>query len=370
MRVNKGFRNISKNLDFPLLALTLAIVLFGILMISSAGGESALKYVIVQSVAAVLGFGAIWAFSVFDYEYLAGISKYLCIAVLVLLILVLIPGIGTVQNGARSWFVLGPVSIQPAEFAKIVFIIAFAKVLSENERNIDKLKTVLILLAFFLVPFVLIVVQPDFGTASVFFFVFIAMIFAAGISWKYLVGGGVLIAAIAPLAWFFVLQDYQKERLINVFNPENDPTGAGYHVLQSKLAIGSGRVFGSGLYKGASQVNNMLPERHTDFIYSVVCEELGIIGGILVIILISAIIIRCLYIAVNARNSLGKYMCIGVAAMLIFQTFENIGMCIGIFPVTGITLPFISYGGSSMLTTLISIGIVLNVRYKSRVINF
>ena len=141
-------------------------------------------------------------------------------------------------------------------------------------------------------------------------------------------------------------------------------------VISSHFITGSGRFFGSGLYKGSSQLNNALPERHTDFIYSVVCEELGMIGGILVIILISAIIIRCIYIGMNARNRLGTYMCIGVAAMLLFQAFENIGMCIGIFPVTGVTLPFFSYGGSSILTTILSVGLVLNVKYRSRMINF
>lgn len=359
-----------KNMDFWLAILTLATTLFGIVVISSAGGENAVRYVIVQSAALVLGIIGISALMVLDYEYMAGISRYLTIIGLVLLVIVLIPGIGKVENGARSWFEFGPVSLQPAEIVKIIFIIVFAKQLSDNERQINDFRTVLKLLAYGAVPILLILVQPDFGTATVFAFMFIAMIFVAGIGRRYIIGGAAAIAVLAPAAWFFVLQDYQKQRLITVFNPEADPSGAGYHIIQSKLAVGSGRIFGAGLFKGSSQLNNALPERHTDFIFSVVCEELGIIGAILVIVLVCAIILRCIYIGMNARNSLGTYMCTGVAAMLIFQTFENIGMCIGLFPVTGITLPFFSYGGSSLLTTLLAIGIVLNVKYRSRMINF
>ena len=363
-------RGFFRNMDFWMLTLTLVAAIFGIVMISSAGGESAVRYVIVQSVALILGCIGICVLMVFDYEYLARISNYLAALCLALLVLVLIPGIGTKENGARSWFDLGPVNIQPAEFAKITFIIGFARLLSDNDGRVNDFKTLIKITGYALVPILLILIQPDFGTAAVFMFMFVAMLFVAGLSIKYIISGIVALAAICPLAWFFFLQDYQKNRIINVFNPENDPSGSGYHVIQSKLAVGSGRIFGSGLYKGSSQLNNLLPERHTDFIYSVVCEELGMLGGVFVIILLSAIIIRVIHIGVNSRNSLGKYMCVGVAAMLLFQTFENIGMCIGIFPVTGITLPFFSYGGSSLVTTMIAIGIVINVKYRCRSINF
>ncbi len=369
-RSSNGLRGFFKNMDFCLSALILAAALYGIVMISSAGGENAVKYVIIQTGALVLGIIGIWAMMICDYEYLSRIWLYMSAACLLLLILVLIPGIGRVQNGARSWFVIGPLSLQPAEIAKVVFIIAFAKLLSDNDGMVNRPSVLLKLLGFAAVPILLILMQPDFGTAAVFIFVCVAMLFVAGIGVKYIMGGIAALAVMCPIAWFFLLQDYQKNRIINLFTPENDPSGAGYHVLQSKLAVGSGRIFGSGLYKGSSQINNLLPERHTDFIYSAICEELGIIGGVLVIVLMSAIIIRCIYIGMKARNSLGTYMCTGVVAMLIFQTFENIGMCIGIFPITGITLPFFSYGGSSLLTTLLSMGLVISVKYRSRMINF
>ena len=369
-RNSNGIRGFVKNMDFWLMGLVLAASVFGIVMISSAGGENGTRYIIVQSVALLLGVAGICAMMVLDYEYLSRISRYLAGAALLLLILVLIPGIGRVENGARSWFKLGPLSFQPAEIAKVVFIIVFAKQLSDNEGEINRIGVLAKLLAYAAVPILLILIQNDLGTAMVFIFMAAVMLFAAGLGVRYIIGGVAALAAFCPLAWFFLLQDYQKNRILTVFNPEMDPSGAGYHVLQSKLAVGSGRIFGAGLYKGSSQLNNLLPERHTDFIYSVVCEELGMVGGIMVIILMSAIILRCIYIGMNARNSLGTYMCTGVAAMLIFQTFENIGMCIGLMPVTGITLPFFSYGGSSLLTTLLTIGLVINVKYRCRMINF
>lgn len=364
---NNRLRSITRNLDIPLIVLTLIAAVFGIIMISSAGETG---QVIIQSVSLVLGICGIVALMILDYEYLANISLYLYLAAVFILVLVLIPGIGSMINGARSWFSIGPVSIQPAEIAKIIFIITFANHLSEVHDNINNPMVLLKLLAHIGILCLFILIQPDFGTAMVFVFIGVVMLFVAGLSWKYIAGGVVAVAAILPVAWFFLLKDYQKNRIISLFNPENDPMGAGYHVIQSKIAVGSGKVFGAGLYKGSSQINNLLPERHTDFIFSAVCEELGMIGGILVILILTLIILRCIYIGLNARNSLGNYICMGVAAMFIFQVFENIGMCIGLFPVTGITLPFFSYGGSSLLTTLLAVGLVLNVRYRCRLINF
>lgn len=363
-------KDFKKNFDFCLFFLTFAASVFGIVMISSAA-PSAGRYVAVQLVALVMGLVAIGVLMVLDYEYLSTISGYLYIGSVVLLILVLIPGIGTYENGARSWFRFGSlIGVQPAEFVKLAFIITFAKHLSEVDYLINRPRNVLFLLlhAGFLIG--LILLQPDFGTAVVFGCIMITMLFVAKISWKYICAGIGMVAAVSPIAWFFVFEDYQKQRIINLFNPENDPSGTGYQVAQSKIAIGSGKWFGSGLFQGGSQHSNFLPERHTDFIFTVVCEELGFIGAILTISLLVAIIIRCIVIGMNARNNLGMYICFGVAAMFAFHVIENVGMCIGIMPVTGIPLPFFSYGGSSLLTNMIAIGMVLNVRYRSKTINF
>ncbi len=358
-----------KNFDFWLFGLVMAASAFGIVMVSSAAPS--FKYTVVQAVALLIGIGAIAFLMILDYEYLATLSVYLYSVSTVLLILVLIPGIGVYENGARSWFRFGSlIGVQPAEFVKLAFIITFSKHLSEVDDLIDRPRNVFLLLLHMGFLVFLIMLQPDFGTAVVFGFIAIAMLFAAKISWKYIVTGLSGIAIAAPIAWFFVFEPYQKERLINLFNPENDPSGTGYQVAQSKIAIGSGKFFGTGLYQGGSQYNNFLPERHTDFIFSVICEELGFLGGVIAVILLIAIVVRCLVIGTNARNNTGFYICVGVAAMFAFHIIENVGMCIGIMPVTGIPLPFFSYGGSSMLSNLIAVGLVLNVKYRSKSINF
>ncbi len=362
-------KDFKKNFDFLLFFLTLAASVFGIIMISSASPTPG-RHVAVQLAALVLGIVLMGVLIVLDYEYLAGIAGYLYIGSIVLLILVLIPGIGTYDNGARSWFRFGPIGIQPAEIVKIAFIVTFAKHLSEVDYLVNRPRNVLFLLLHSGILIGLILLQPDFGTAVVFGCIVITMLFTAKISWKYIGAGIGAIAAAVPVAWFFVFEEYQKNRIINLFNPENDPSGTGYQVAQSKLAIGSGQLFGSGLYQGGSQQSNFLPERHTDFIFSVVCEELGFIGALVVVALLVAIIVRCIMIGMNARNNLGMYICMGVAAMFTFHLVENVGMCIGIMPVTGIPLPFFSYGGSSLLTNLVAVGMVLNVKYRSKVINF
>lgn len=363
-------KDFKKNFDFILFFLTVITAIFGIIMISSAA-PSAGKYVAVQAASLVLGLGVVALLIVIDYEYLAGMATYLYVISFILLALVLIPGIGTYENGARSWFRFGSlIGIQPAELVKLAFIITFAKHLSSVDDLINRPRNIIFLLIHAGVLMGLILLQPDFGTTVVFACIMFVMLFVAGISWKFVATVAGIAAGTIPLVWFFFLAPYQKERIINLFNPENDPTGTGFQVAQSKMAIGSGQVFGNGLYEGSSQYNNFLPERHTDFIFSVVCEELGFIGALLVIGLLLAIIIRCIIIGLNARNSLGMYICFGVAAMFTFHVIENVGMCIGLMPVTGIPLPFFSYGGSSMLTNLIAIGLVLNVKYRSKSINF
>jgi len=359
-----------KNFDFILFFLTLAAAIFGIVMVSSAA-ENSFKYVLVQSVALGMGIIGILLLMILDYEYLAKISRYILIVCIVLLVLVLIPGIGYKDNGARSWFRFGSlIGIQPAELVKLGFVVTFANHLSLVEHQINRPRNILFLAIHAGIVMGLILLQPDFGTAMVFMLMVISMLFVAKIGWKYIFAGIASVLIFAPIAWFFIFKDYQKERIINLFNPENDPAGTGYHVIQSKIAVGSGQLTGNGLYEGASQFNNSLPERHTDFLFSVVCEELGFIGAVAVVILLSLIICRILYIGQNSRNSLGRYICVGIATMFAFHTFENIGMCIGIMPVTGIPLPFFSYGGSAMLTNLLAIGMVLNVKYRSKVINF
>ncbi|MBQ6998392.1 MAG: rod shape-determining protein RodA [Clostridia bacterium] len=360
------------NLDWIVISLTLFCTVFGIVIISSAvntmsGGT---KYIIIQSVAAIVGICAMAIFAAIDYEDLGDLSKFIYGLCIVSLVMVLIIGIGRESTGSKSWIRFGPIGIQPSEFVKIGFIITFSAHVASMKDDINRPANVLKLLIHAGILIFLILLQPDYGTALVFICIMAGILFAANISWKYIAGAGGLMAAILPIIWFFFLNETRKNRILVFLSPESDPSGAGYHVLQSKLTIGSGQIFGKGLFHGTQTQLGYLPVKHTDFIFGVIGEELGIIGCIFVTTLLFALIFRILTNSRTAKNDFGSYICIGVAFMLIAHVFENIGMCIGLMPVTGIPLPFFSYGGSSLLTNLMSIGLVLSVYMRRKVINF
>ena len=279
-----------------------------------------------------------------------------------LLALVLFIGSGD-EIGSKSWIRLGSFGIQPSEYVKIGIIITLSVALSKTD-NINEPKS-LIRIFLHIIPIILLVLmQPDFGTTMVFIVILIGMLFVAGISYKYVLSAFGIVAVSLPIIWHF-LQDYQKNRILVFFNPESDPLGAGYHVIQSKIAIGSGEIFGKGLYHGTQTQLDFLPAKHTDFIFAVIGEELGLIGCIIAIALLLALVIRCIYVSNIAKNSVGSYICVGIAFMMMGHIFENVGMCIGLMPVTGIPLPYFSYGGSSLIANFISIGLVINV-FKQR----
>lgn len=367
----KKFINFS-NLDYILILLTLICVIFGIVTISSAvkNVDGGIKYIIIQSVAAVLGFCLMLFVSMIDYEKLGNFTKAIYITCIALLCAVLVFGTGLEDTGSKSWIRFGPVGVQPSEFVKIGYIITFSKLCSSVGDELNKPRNIIRLLAHSAVIMGLIMLQPDFGTTMVFIMIFIGIVFAARISYKYIIATGITIAAAIPIIWNFFLADYQKNRIMVLFNPEADPYASGYHVMQSKIAIGSGGIFGKGFGQGTQTQLGYLPVKHTDFIYSVIGEELGLIGCLAVAFLLFDIVLRCFYNARNSKNNFGAYICVGVGCMLLAHIFENIGMCIGLMPVTGIPLPFFSYGGSSMITSLTAIGLVLSVRKKQNEITF
>lgn len=362
-----------QNFDLPLFLAAIFTAILGIILVRSASLTYAAggRIVIIQTVALVLGLIGCVVMAFWDYEFLSFHSKSLFALNIFLLVLVLIIGIGREEVGGNSWINLGPVSFQPSEVVKIGYIICFAVQLSRIDGSeINNLQNVLLSLLHVGVILVLILLQPDFGTAMVFVAVFCGMIFVAGISWKYILSAFLGLGAIVPLMWFFFLKEYQKNRILVFLNPELDPMVSGYQVIQSKIAVGSGGFTGMGLFKGIQTQLGYIPAKHTDFIFSVAGEELGFLGSLLIIALLFFIVLRCFYIAANAKNSLGRYISVGVGCMFLAQSFENIGMTIGIMPVTGITLPFLSYGGSSILTNMLAIGLVLNVHLKRKPLNF
>ena len=369
----KKTRNFNySDMDFFLMIIALACTVFGIVVLSSAvksmdGGS---RLMLIQSIAAFIGVGPMFAIASIDYENLGHLSKFIYGLCIVFLLVVLVIGTGEDEVGSRSWIRFGPIGIQPSEFVKIGFIITFSTHVSTLGYEINRLKNVAMLCLHMLIILGLILLQPDFGTAMVFVFIFVGIMFVSGIGKRYILAAISFVLAAAPIAWFFLLKQYQKNRILVFLNPESDPLGSGYHVIQSKIAIGSGQIFGKGLYQGTQTQLGYLPVKHTDFIYSVVGEELGLIGCLAVAILLFSLVLRCISVSKAAKDQFGSNICIGVAFMFLAHIFENIGMCIGLMPVTGIPLPFFSYGGSSMITNFVAIGLVMNTYMRRRFITF
>ena len=361
MKYSHAVRKTINQTDKPLFFAMILACLVGLAAIYSATlSFESLTNVIVQSASFAIGLFAVWLLNKVDYDQYGYLAKYIYIACAALLILVLIVG-KSGDWGAQSWIRIGPVGIQPSEIAKVGFILTFSYHLTQVEDRINKPLVLLGLLAHIGILVFLIMLQPDAGSAMVFGFIFITLVFAAGISYKYVLGAAGLGALSLPLIYFFALSKFQKQRIQVFFNPDLDKLGSGYNVIQSKIAVGSCELYGKGYLNGTQNQLGILPTKHTDFIFSTIAEEWGFVGAVLVVLLLFFIIFRCIRASKNANSSYGRYICLGVAAMLIFHTFENIGMCIGIMPVTGIPLPFISYGGTSLITNMAAIGIVLSV---------
>ena len=281
---------------------------------------------------------------------------------IILLILVIIPGIGTVRNGSRSWFGIGSFGIQPSEFAKLTLIIFTSKYL-KNEKNLKYIKKgVLPILGIVILVFGLIMLQPDFGTGMIILVSIIGLLFVSGVDFKFfirlgLIGvvGIVLLIAIAP---------YRLERILSFLNPWSDPLGSGFQIIQSLYAIGPGGLFGQG-FMNSRQKHFYLPEPQTDFIFSIISEEFGFLGILIVATLFTIIIFKGFKIAQNSGDKFAKFLAFGITFGLAFQAILNLMVVVGLIPVTGVTLPFLSYGGSSLLITLISMGVLLNIsRYQ------
>lgn len=374
-----------KNFDFLLLIIVLILLLFGIFGIGAAkrlpteGGSSIkdmiksfnLRHVKLQMLWIGLGFILMIISLSIDYNFIGKIS--MLIYWLVIGLLLVVEFAGKARGQAQRWIEIGPFTIQPPEFAKLSFILVAAKMFSkeyEEETKFKNRKFVYVILLFTL-PFFLIIKQPDLGTAIVLMVIMLAMLFEMEVSYKLIFSILGLILIAAPIMWFRFLTEEQKYRIIVFLNPGLDPTGDGYNVIQSVMAIGSGRISGKNFLTGntLSQLD-YLPAAHTDFIFSVIVEALGFIGGATIIFLYALMITRYLRIARKSKDQYGRLVVIGIVAMQMAHIFENIGMTMGIMPVTGIPLPFLSYGGSFMWTNMISLGLILNIGMRRQKLGF
>lgn len=366
-------RDYIKKSDTLLLALCVIATIFGIVLVASATRYmNSSRYVQVQIIALILGIILYFLFSVIDVEIIADKSKFLFIfGALFLASLAVVGEAG--DTGNRAWIRFGIIGVQPAEIVKVTFIIAFAhqmcKLKEERKHGINSPVSVLMLALHFGVLFGLIVIiSGDLGSALVYLFIFIVMLFLGGLKFYWFLIGGGAVAAVFPYVWNNLLTGNQKDRILAPYDPSIDPSGLGitWQATKSKTALGSGQIFGQGLFHGAQTQSGSIPQQHTDFIYAVAGEELGLIGCTVIIILLFLIIIRCVYVGIKSNGYMGFLICIGIASMLIAQTLENIGMCIGVTPVIGLTLPFFSYGGSSIITLFASMGIVSGIKMRPR----
>lgn len=355
-------KKILKNLDYGILICTIILLAIGLIALYSATQNTGYTEFEKQIIWICVSIPIMIIIIFIDYESIARISPILYGIIIIALIAVLFM---EPINGATSWFNIGSISIQPSEFAKVIVIIFLAyyisKVQEKRKDQISRFTRILIALAIVGVPILLIVLQPDYGTAFAFIIATVLMLFTAGIKKRYIITGLLLVVILVPVMYFFVLPEHAKTRIDVYLNPNLDPRGAGYNIIQSKLAIGSGEFFGMGLLKGNQTQLGFLYPKTTDFIFAVIGEEMGFVVAAGVIISYVILITRSIYIAKTAKNTLGSCIAIGICGVFVFHMIENIGMTMGLLPITGVPLPFVSYGGSSMLTNLIMIAILLNI---------
>ncbi|WP_061214534.1 rod shape-determining protein RodA [Syntrophomonas wolfei] len=370
-------------IDKAFISALFSLLIFGLVILRSASiGISSDPFFYLKKQVLIILLGLALAILIVRYDYsqfrrfspiLYGISILLLLTVLIW---------GTEIRGTTGWIGLGSLPmVQPAEFTKVLLILAFAEFLNRRKGELDTLSDMLPCFLFMGIPFLLIIFQPDLGTALVYIAITLVMMFAAGANSKVLIQ--VIIFAVLLIAlclylhfqfgMWLPLEDYQLKRLTIFLDPYNDGQGGrgmGWNTIQSLVAIGSGGLTGKGLFQGTQVQLNFLPEHHTDFIYAVIGEELGFLGAAFVIICYGILLIRAIIIASNSKELFGSLLVLGITAMWLFHVFESIGMSIGLMPITGIPLPFLSYGGSSMLANLIAVGLILSVNVRGKKIVF
>ena len=362
-------RRLTKNFEWSILICTILLIIIGLFAIFTATASYAHEEFKKQLIWLVVGIPIFILFMFVDYDTWAKLSPIFYGISIILLLVVLFTN---KKYGATSWLNIGKVSIQPAEFSKVSVIMFISFVMSRmlkkgGIREKNRPTRLLILLLIFAIPVGLILKQPDIGTATAFVVAFVLMLFNSGIYRRYIITALAVVIVALPLTYFFILPKYAphaKTRIDVFLNPDLDPRGAGYNITQSKLAIGAGELFGMGYMKGNQTQLGFLYPKSTDFIFSVIGEEMGFLVAAIIIIIYVVLITKSIYVAKTAKDDLGSLIAIGIAGVFLFHMAENIGMTIGLLPITGVPLPFVSYGGSSLLSNLIMIALLLNISGK------
>ena len=355
-----------KKLNILLLIIVTIMALYGIIMIYSASSvwaqykfNDAFHFAKYQFIFFIISFLCMLIVKKIDYNLYKRHSNKILLLSLILLILILIPGIGTLRNGSRSWFKIGPFGLQPSEIAKVSLIIFLSKYLEKNQNNLSNIKkSILPVLGIIFLFFGLIMLEPDFGTGMVIVLSLMLILFISGVKLKFFASLGIL--GILGIAGLIIIAPYRLKRIISFLNPWSDPLGSGYQIIQSLYAIGPASLLGLGFGKSI-QKQFYLPEPQTDFIFAIICEEFGIVGAISVIVLFISLFYIILKISLKQNNLFAKYLSFGLGMQIILQGALNLCVVTSLIPVTGVTLPFFSYGGSSLLVSMISIGIILNI---------
>ena len=354
-----------KNMEWGLLIVAIILSIIGLIALFSATQETEYDEFKKQIIWFVVSIIMMVIVMLINYETLVKLSPIFYGIFIILLIAVMFT---KPINGATSWFNIGSFSFQPSEFAKIAVILFLAFIISKiQERymeDINKPTRLLIIFVALALPLLLIIKQPDYGTAMAFCVALFMMLFTAGIDKKYIIGALIIICISVPILYNFILPEHAKKRIDIFLNPESDPRGSGYNIIQSKLAIGAGGLTGMGLLKGNQTQLGYLYPKTTDFIYSVIGEEMGFIIAGSIIVLYTFLVTKALYVAKTAKDSTGSLIASGIAGIFLFHMAENIGMVMGLLPITGVPLLFVSYGGSSMITSYMLIGILLNISSK------
>ncbi len=350
-----------KRTDLFLIFVTLAATVYGFVLVYSATQGSG-RTVLVQVIGAAVGLIVMVLLSKIDYHSVTNLWKYIAIGCVLLFVLTLIVGKSRAGSSDKSWIWLGSVTIQPAEFIKVAFVLTFAKHCDMVKENINSPRNILLLLLHALIPICFLVLQKDMGMMLVFLFIFAAMMFAANVKLRYLCGAGIATFISAPIIWSKVLGATQKNRILALFDPSKYPQDA-YQQTQGLKAIGSGEIFGYGLFNGPITQGSayLLPEKQNDMIFAVAGEELGLLGCLLILIIIAVFLIRIIIAAKKSKDGLGAIICIGIFASFAVQMLINIGAALMLFPITGISLPFFSSGGSSVVSCYLAVGVVLSV---------